>query len=70
MRTAGWECPCGQEKPKRGATATPNFTLVSAMEPFCPFCGRIYHQQIVEGFPAALPAHQPPPEPGPTLDVS
>jgi hypothetical protein len=49
MRTAGWECPCGREKPKRGATAKPVSTLVSAMEPFCGFCGRSYDERIVEG---------------------
>lgn len=40
-----WECPCGTEPPKRGRTATPVRTVVSLMQPACPFCGRAYQPE-------------------------
>ena len=47
--TAGlWECPCGREEPRPGATTTPVRTLVSLRELWCPFCGRT-HSQRIEG---------------------
>jgi hypothetical protein len=39
QRVAHWVCPCGDEPPKQ-VGATPAGTIVSLMEPACPFCGR------------------------------
>ncbi len=41
-----WECPCGREPSKRGSTVVPLRTLVSLMQPACPFCGRKYEDEF------------------------
>lgn len=49
-----WECPCGHEPPKHKNAAAPNWTLVSLMQPACPFCGRKYRDEYrVAVWPAA-----------------
>jgi hypothetical protein len=40
-----WECPCGTEPPRRPSSATPVRTVVSLMEPTCPFCGLAYRKE-------------------------
>jgi hypothetical protein len=44
---AAWECPCGQDPPRPGTTASPVRTLVSSREPECPFCGRAFRDEYV-----------------------
>lgn len=44
-KPVAWECPCGRESPKRGATATPTQTVVALREPVCPFCARSYRDE-------------------------
>jgi hypothetical protein len=40
-----WACPCGMEKPKPGQTTTPVRTVVSLIQPRCPFCGKAYRDE-------------------------
>jgi hypothetical protein len=50
-----WVCPCGSEPPKREGAAAPHATIVSLMEPACPFCGRkmkdVYRRDPKRGDP-------------------
>lgn len=40
-----WECPCGKEPRRPGATATPTRTVVTLRESHCPFCARSYRDE-------------------------
>ena len=40
-----WECPCGQEPPRKPGGATPVRTTVSLREPRCPFCDRKFREE-------------------------
>jgi hypothetical protein len=37
---AHWLCPCSAAQPHPRSTLTPVVTIVSLIEPACPFCGR------------------------------
>ena len=53
-KAVAWKCPCGQEPTKHENAAVPNWTLVSLMQPTCPFCGRKYRDEYRVGeWPAA-----------------
>jgi hypothetical protein len=42
-----WECACGSERPKWPGDATPVPTRISQREPWCPYCGRKYEQELL-----------------------
>jgi hypothetical protein len=44
-----WLCPCSSEKRHPRSSLTPVVTIVSLLEPDCPFCGRRYRPECRRG---------------------